>query len=148
MNSQKLELKIEAGKFYRRRDGEKDGPDVVWPEHCIGLTYPAQRCGGPCWTRDGRANINADHPADLLSPWTEPEPPRLRAWKAEEVPVGAMCRVIGTADRFLITMQSGRHLRTSCGGFEHEPYAIVGVWEHSTDHGATWLPCGVMEVSK
>ncbi len=67
----------------------------------------------------------------------------MRPWKPEEVPVGALLK----------------HNRKEC------TYMIVGVengvvfvrdtqyslesmllhWQHSLDHGRTWLPCGVQE---
>lgn len=64
--------------------------------------------------------------------------PKLRPWTADEVPLGAWMRSKGTTYRSMITST----------GFEldRENWSIG--FEHSTDCGKTWLPCGVMEESK
>jgi len=77
----------------------------------------------------------------------KPEP-KLRPWKPDEVPVGAVVRWKSNPQK--------RGLLTGCD----EDYVYVAFnyalhraelagalvsYEHSTDNGATWLPCGVME---
>ena len=63
----------------------------------------------------------------------------LRAWTADEVPLGAWIRFKDKPqDRHLLGWVSGQ--------------ADRDMWlderEHSIDNGKTWLPCGVMEESK
>jgi hypothetical protein len=76
-----------------------------------------------------------------------PEEPKWRAWKPEEVPVGALIRnkgrvnphskyvVAGYDDGYVLYGHGSRKARQSC--FDH--------CEHSIDNGKTWLPCGVKE---
>jgi hypothetical protein len=73
----------------------------------------------------------------------KPEP-KLRAWKPDEVPVGALARwKEQTATRFLIT---ACHSQNIYAGFDGLSYDVVfRKIEHSTDHGKTWKPCGVEE---
>lgn len=85
----------------------------------------------------------------------KPEP-KLRAWKPEEVPVGAWYRRKEIEGR-----HAGYHslILAVCpteslpivfvapaGNFAADDlqYALE-ICEHSTDGGKTWLPCGVME---
>lgn len=68
---------------------------------------------------------------------------KLRAWKPEEVPVGAVLR------------QKANHANKSIISGMVNRKCFIGVWdcptlfmaedcEHSIDGGKTWLPCGVM----
>jgi hypothetical protein len=72
---------------------------------------------------------------------------KLRPWKPEEVPVGALLRHKGYPSVVMIIGQSsgdiicwvhdevGRMAAKEC----------LDIEEHSLDGGKTWLPCGVME---
>jgi hypothetical protein len=64
----------------------------------------------------------------------------LRPWTADEVPLGAQVRSKSyhPDHRSLITTSGNTILRE---GWLNE-------YEHSTDGGKTWLPCGVMEEAK
>jgi len=65
--------------------------------------------------------------------------PVLRPWTADEVPLGAWMRMKSDREyRFLISNTE------SFSGREH----WLEDFEHSTDGGKTWLPCGVMEEAK
>ncbi len=65
--------------------------------------------------------------------------PVLRPWTADEVPLGAWMRTKSDREyRFLISNTE------SFSGREH----WLEDFEHSTDKGVTWLPCGVMEEAK
>lgn len=63
-------MKIEAGKFYRTRDGQKFGPMVDnggdgWP-----FTIPGRHA--PCWTRDGDIVEPGEcRPMDLVAEWPD-----------------------------------------------------------------------------
>lgn len=71
----KEKLKIEAGKFYRTRDGRKAGiyrTDVNHPEYSIhgyvefdSVEYPL------VWRSDGRYFDTGEHCTDLISEWHE-----------------------------------------------------------------------------
>ena len=64
---------------------------------------------------------------------------KLRPWTADEVPVGGQIRSKCSRDyRFLIDRTANADVRADW---------LKG-YEHSTDGGKTWLPCGVVEESK
>lgn len=73
---------------------------------------------------------------------------KLRAWKAEEVPVGALVRRMSPRKHFCVAM-----IVRSCSeeGIEIGQDSAVSfedasiTREHSIDGGKTWLPCGVLE---
>ena len=65
--------------------------------------------------------------------------PVLRPWTADEVPLGAWMRDVSKQDyRWLIHTSGNADTRKDW---------LVG-YEHSTDSGKTWHPCGVMEEGK
>jgi hypothetical protein len=65
--------------------------------------------------------------------------PTIRPWTADEVPLGAWIRNKSDREhRFLISNTE------SFSGREH----WLEDFEHSTDGGKTWHPCGVMEECK
>jgi hypothetical protein len=74
--------------------------------------------------------------------------PKLRPWKPEEVPVGAVLRWKNMPlKRVLITGTDGEHV---FGAFTYSlnkatHAEVFEKYEHSNDGGKTWLPCGVME---
>ncbi len=87
--------------------------------------------------------VNNDHKFRLA-----PEPPakRFRPWTPEEVPVGARFRK-GTPSN---TSHCWMIVGWNPGGFftSNELLECISFEEaladfHSTDHGKTWLPCGV-----
>ena len=64
---------------------------------------------------------------------------KLRPWTADEVPLGAWMRDVSKQDcRWLIHTSAHDDARKDW---------LVG-YEHSTDKGVTWHPCGVMEEAK
>ena len=66
------------------------------------------------------------------------EEPTLRPWTADEVPLGAWVR--------MKNMNNTRSMIVSASALNLE--MLFQTYEHSTDGGKTWLPCGVMEESK
>ena len=105
--------------------------------------YEIQRCGKhwnpkeslkpdwcdtdePCWDFD-----NCDYrrkPAAKLRPWT-----------ADEVPLGAwVLEKANRERRWLITDVHDQEFRSD----------LLKLYEHSTDGGKNWLPCGVVEEAK
>lgn len=80
----------------------------------------------------------------------KPIKPKLRPWKAEEVPVGAWIRTKGMTGYFtsIIGVCCGNEFMCA----EHEVEEMFTSFdkafkthEHSLDKGKTWLPCGVEE---
>jgi len=143
-------MKIEAGKFYRRRDGLKQRVDVVWPDWSASGWCDSSK-SIIVWKPDGFISIlGSTHDKDLLSKWTEP---KLRAWRPEEVPLGAWVRnvskdafrsmIIGVTYGGLIIYSDGTESRTHWT--PENPNTTLEYREHSLDKGATWKPCGVPE---
>lgn len=73
--------------------------------------------------------------------------PTYRPWKPEEVPVGAILRskVTGVNAKWLIVYCALEGISVGSGNtvFMHE--TIFERYEHSTDNGKTWHPCGIQE---
>jgi hypothetical protein len=64
----------------------------------------------------------------------------LRPWTADEVPLGAQVRSKSYhPDHRSLIIQSGNSMTRE---------GWLTCYEHSTDNGKTWLPCGVMEEAK
>ena len=64
----------------------------------------------------------------------------LRPWTADEVPLGAQVRSKSYhPDHRSMIIQSGNSMTRE---------GWLTCYEHSTDGGKTWLPCGVLEESK
>jgi len=81
--------------------------------------------------------------------------PKLRPWRPEEVPVGALIRWRPETKHcydgqrgFDICLIAGIHMYrilTSIHASNYTFDSCLKMHEHSLDHGKTWLPCGVME---
>ena len=70
--------------------------------------------------------------------------PTLRPWKPEEVPLGArLKRKDDNNITYLIIGVASDRLYTFTASFAF--HQLLVDWEHSTDNGKTWYPCGVME---
>ena len=73
--------------------------------------------------------------------------PRLRPWKPEEVPVGALIRGEHCQFRGII-VGAQWNSQNQCAGifcgfkFIESGQAARDGWQYSLDHGKTWLPCG------
>ena len=71
----------------------------------------------------------------------KPEP-KLRAWKPEEVPLGAIARSKRNSFRMLIAyVHPNGSVGSTLGQDRLEEF--LNEYEHSLDNGKTWLPCGV-----
>lgn len=55
------EMKIEAGKYYKTRDGRKIGPMQLVSDHAT--------CEGSHWWRNGSVNSTMSTNSDLISEW-------------------------------------------------------------------------------
>lgn len=75
----------------------------------------------------------------------KPEP-KMRAWKPEEVPVGAIVKTNDTGSRWVIIGVNNEGQIAIAGDDEMwSPSWVLSNYTHSLDHGKTWLPCGVEE---
>ena len=103
----------------------------------------SDRKGIPNWTDfDGEfpdfGNVNWQ--------WRVKPTPTLRPWKPEEVPVGASVRNKSTRSRYLITdWNCAAPFVIKVSGIDYTFKVMLDNYEHSLDHGKTWLPCGVVE---
>jgi hypothetical protein len=70
---------------------------------------------------------------------------KLRAWRPEEVPVGAQCRAKCEGARWLILAAVDYAIFYGASGSHRSAEDFLRLHEHSTDGGKTWLPCGVIE---
>ena len=96
---------------------------------------PKQGKGSGVWTSTDNPLWNWEHYDYRIKPTT-----KLRPWTADEVPLGCQLRSKSYHPdyRFLIDRTANAEVREDW---------LKG-YEHSTDGGKTWLPCGVMEESK
>ena len=90
--------------------------------------------GSRVWTSTNNPLWNWEHYDYRIKPTTT-----LRPWTADEVPLGAWMRSKrNPQDRMLIHWVSSQ-----C---DREMW--LDKYEHSTDGGVTWKPCGVVEEAK
>jgi hypothetical protein len=96
---------------------------------------PKQGKGSGVWTSTNNPLWNWEHYDYRIKPTA-----KLRPWTADEVPLGAWMRNKSVQyDRWIIV-----HLQYSSRNREE----WLNNYEHSTDGGKTWLPCGVVEDAK
>lgn len=77
--------------------------------------------------------------------------PKLRPWKAEEVPVGALIRFKGRESEKHSWVIVGYSEQTGQIAYGQKGEARIDElhgYEHSINNGSTWLPCGVEEVEQ
>lgn len=86
--------------------------------------------------------------------------PKLRAWNsASEIPIGAITRTKedgANGIRQMILWVGMHHACLSCSkafsktngyGMDVDFKGLLEIYEHSTDNGATWKPCGVEDAA-
>ena len=72
--------------------------------------------------------------------------PKLRPWRAEEVPVGALIRNESNWIGAILARSDKQILTTQGSDLEWESFeSALACYTHSIDHGKTWHPCGVIE---
>jgi hypothetical protein len=96
-----------------------DGKEVM------SMTTPAVTTDSPSWNWANDISAYRIKPTPVLRPWT-----------ADEVPLGAWMRKKQDVSHRWVVIDTG-------GGLWQQ--AWFEDYEHSTDKGVTWLPCGVME---
>lgn len=133
-------MKIEAGKWYMTRAGNKAFVAFIHPgreeDHCIG--YIVGNSGIGIWCTNGKYAPNRDTSSDLVEEWKEPV---LRPWKDDEIPLGAWYRVKGQTLRkyFGTAVVEGE---ISIGRTVLEVKELMEYYEHTLDNGKSWHPCG------
>ena len=100
------------------------------------------------WGVDGRFDLHNESSYDLFI--LDETAPKLRAWSIGEVPVGALIRHKEWAGNGYFTTilsrgSSGVSFSYNGGIWVQTREQIAEQWEHSTDGGKTWHPCGVLE---
>lgn len=74
-------------------------------------------------------------------------PQKLRPWNTTEIPLGAWLKEKGSQDTsIIVAVLDGRAVSVEWN--DHcaiTPEYLLNYFEHSTDQGKTWLPCGVEE---
>lgn len=91
-------------------------------------------------------NLNYGYSPEMYA--IKPEP-KLRPWRPEEVPVGALIRDRKNDDCFrtiisAVTINEEiKHANDTEAAWT--PTEELEEWLHSTDGGKTWQPCGVQE---
>ena len=103
--------------------------------------------------KDVRLNGDQEKSEDLgfCAPASEyyiaPEP-KLRPWKSEEVPLGAWVsykKPTTRTGKWLISGVGDSGEIGVSGWFSYTNEYLLDQYEHSTDGGKTWHPCGVLE---
>lgn len=111
----------------------KDGKAIEWRR---GIGNSDWECSTPAW------NWN------VCDYRIKPEP-KLRPWKPEEVPVGALVRrkCYRFAHNLIISRDDGGAFGfiEDNTGLKWIDKGLHGDFEFSTDGGKTWKPCGVEE---
>jgi hypothetical protein len=97
------------------------------------------------WTKSMRPVFCASAPRWRIKP--EPPQPKYRAWKPEEVPVGCIVSLKHDTARISKSVLFHCNGVMVWTGFDVlNPNTLDDAlkwWDHSTDGGKTWRPCGV-----
>lgn len=77
----------------------------------------------------------------------KPEPTPLKPWTSSaEIPLGALFRHKTTLTIYMpvaIQQDGTVSLFSTIRAFDYTPQELLQNWEHSTDQGKTWKPCGL-----
>ncbi len=103
-------LKIEAGKYYKTRDGRKVGPMVKWRDT---VDNPWEQKGGSCefdsdgdlWADDGTSKYNCP---DLISEWQDETPSPIRTVTRRE-PVQGNYGIVSITKNNKVMIAAGDH---------------------------------------
>ena len=95
------------------------------------------------WT----TSSNPPHHNENPSRFRIKAPQKIRPWNTTEIPLGAWLKEKGSQDTsIIVAVLDGRAVRVEWN--DHcaiTPEYLLNYFEHSTDQGKTWLPCGVLE---
>lgn len=100
----------------------------------------------PHYARSWHVNVEYNWDWEGCDYRIAPEP-KLRPWKPEEVPVGALVKTKDTGSRWVLAgiNYGGLVLITGDKNNFRDTKYLFDHYTHSTDHGKTWQPCGAME---
>lgn len=129
---------------YKCRDGKK--ATVAFSPPDSGMWYGHRQTARVYgWPPNGRAYANTDDDYDIISPWTEP---KLRPWTHAEVSLDALFRHKNCNGWSKILGRIANGSYQLCESVTNETPDLAWLflhYEHSTDGGKTWRPCGVVE---
>jgi hypothetical protein len=74
--------------------------------------------------------------------------PVFRPWTADEVPLGCILKTKSTNSVWLLIGRNNVGEILIAGDKYQPPEWLLREYEHSTDGGVTWKPCGVVEEAK
>jgi hypothetical protein len=74
--------------------------------------------------------------------------PTYRPWTADEVPLGCILKTKSTNSVWLLIGRNNAGEILIAGDEYRSPEWLLAEYEHSTDGGVTWKPCGVVEEAK
>ena len=135
-------MKLEAGKWYKTRDGRKAFVGFIHPNRTINRYIGSIDSEALLsWSEYGEYGGQSSSPVDLVSEWTEPT---FRPFRMDEVPLGALVTMEGKTGRYAIIGAEKDGLLIAwlgCIGYEQARNKC----KLSTDGGVTWKPCGVLE---
>ena len=135
-------ITLKPNTYYKTRDGRKAFVGCLNPNNAFPAAgYIVGDSAWQTWRIDGSIRSSESPNNFLISEWTEP---KLRTWKPEEVPLGAWMREKTVGLPSLIVAITSNSLWRGHGDQMALDYALAH-YEHSTDGGKTWLPCGVAE---
>jgi len=120
-------MQIEAGKYYRTRDGRKVGPMVASPL----IDYPFKDGSGfMSFTTDGHRFCADEHHTDLIAEWTEAPTGPVRTVTRKEIVPGVYGNVIvwndGSGDVSVMNMRTATELRAAIATLTEIADALEG----------------------
>lgn len=139
-------MQLEQGKWYVDRTGSRWHIDYVGTNGASGHDESGYV---RTWLANGRFSTASEYEADLVSeykettlrPWNSPQEFPPDAWIRNKADTATWRKITGAV---LMNGFWFMHLNGSTLG-PISLDAILDEYEHSTDGGETWLPCGKVE---
>jgi len=121
-------MQIEAGKYYRRRDGQKCGP--AWTDGNQPYPWCVPFDESEHWYRDDGASCLGNADADLIAEWTEAPTGPVRTVTRKEIVPGVYGNVIvwndGSGDVSVMNMRTATELRAAIATLTEIADALEG----------------------
>ena len=121
-------MQIEAGKYYRRRDGKKRGP--AWTDGNQPHPWCVPFDESEHWYRDDGASCLGNADADLIAEWTEAPTGPVRTVTRKEIVPGVYGNVIvwndGSGDVSVMNMRTATELRAAVATLSEIADALEG----------------------
>ena len=107
-------MKLEAGKYYRTRDGRKVGPMNVPPKKSHWSSIVVADCNGKAWLKGGVYFSDIPDPLDLIAEWTdEPEQPTTGTLAELNVKPGDVVEYIPSGNYHVVAQN--KHIKSTYG---------------------------------